>query len=157
MNVLIRKHKYLLAYSLLFPISYLLLNYNKIFFNQVVYGMPTNIFEILYLFDTTFDFMNLKYEIEIRKPNLLRDLIIKKSLISDIFLAVIQLISCYLFSHHIYIGFIMIDKAGLLFIYLLLLKIKMTNDKKVDSIIIFIFMIILHLCIEYLYGLLTIF
>ena len=60
MNVLIRKHKYLLAYSLLFPISYLLLNYNKIFFNQVVYGMPTNIlmicltclfllFEILYL------------------------------------------------------------------------------------------------------------
>ena len=108
-------------------------------------------------FDTTFDFMNLKYEIEIRKPNLLRDLIIKKSLISDIFLAVIQLISCYLFSHHIYIGFIMIDKAGLLFIYLLLLKIKTTNDKKVDSIIIFIFMIILHLCIEYLYGLLTIF
>ena len=168
MNVLIRKHKYLLAYSLLFPISYLLLNYNKIFFNQVVYGMPTNIlmtcltclfllFEILYLFDTTFDFMNLKYEIEIRKPNLLRDLIIKKSLISDIFLAVIQLISWYLFSHHIYIGFIMIDKAGLLFIYLLLLKIKTTNDKKVDSIIIFIFMIILHLCIEYLYGLLTIF
>lgn len=168
MNVLIRKHKYLLAYSLLFPISYLLLNYNKIFFNQVVYGMPTNIlmicltclfllFEILYLFDTTFDFMNLKYEIEIRKPNLLRDLIIKKSLISDIFLAVIQLISCYLFSHHIYIGFIMIDKAGLLFIYLLLLKIKTTNGKKVDSIIIFIFMIILHLCIEYLYGLLTIF
>ena len=130
MNVLIEKHKYLLAYSLLFPISYLLLNYNKIFFNQVVYGMPTNIlmicltclfllFEILYLFDTTFDFMNLKYEIEIRKPNLLRDLIIKKSLISDIFLAVIQLISCYLFSHHIYIGFIMIDKAGLFIIYLL--------------------------------------
>ena len=113
MNVLIRKHKYLLAYSLLFPISYLLLNYNKIFFNQVVYGMPTNIlmicltclfllFEILYLFDTTFDFMNLKYEIEIRKPNLLRDLIIKKSLISDIFLAVIQLISCYLFSFMYY-------------------------------------------------------
>lgn len=71
MNVLIRKHKYLLAYSLLFPISYLLLNYNKIFFNQVVYGMPTNIlmicltclfllFEILYLFDTTFDFADVR-------------------------------------------------------------------------------------------------
>ena len=78
MNVLIRKHKYLLAYSLLFPISYLLLNYNKIFFNQVVYGMPTNIlmicltclfllFEILYLFDTTFDFEFPKIVKEVKR------------------------------------------------------------------------------------------
>lgn len=162
MNALFRKHKYLLAYSLLFPFSYLLLNFNTVLFNQVVYGIPANIlmlcltclfllFEILYLYDTTFDIMRLKYLIKVRKPDFFHAIIVKESIKSFLLLTVIQLVSCYLVSHYLNVGIILLDKTGLLLIYLLFLKAKTTNEKKIDSILIFIFMVILHLGFEYLY------